>query len=551
MNEHEVKVDAEIGKTLERVNLEAPAPVSVDMIQRRAQSVSSPPARGLRFAAVVVCLAAACAAVVSLLLQTDPSSPLEQDAADQQGVAATDVVVDDQQLTSTSEASPQIQLEVEDGMWLSELIPEMAEQVPEVTEAQLWAELETSQPSWRHHPGQPDIALLGLTAARLQWEGMLIPSLLTDSRPDGLDTASVNAGSMIQRLHEAFVRTVDALDYDRAPELVNHTPYEVVVVASIIEAETRFASGTGSGVVAPDDRARIARVIYNRLEAELPLDIDSVISYGRQDRELEFTRLLLQTDGPYNSRMRWGLPPTPISSPGHESLQAAIQPTVGPWLFYVYDDSSGRYRFADDPVSFQAEIAALDDQQHDCRALYGQEPWLVLHSTDPRPGCVVVAEHQDIQVWNKGFDRLNIVWVDGERQLASDTSFSTGLIGSVLAPGEYNFEASPYPMPRIRVMARDRSPTVELALSDGRFGPVEVGMTLAAASEGLGLTIEPLDSGDPGCGLAVVAGDPYSPFFATNQTFDPDGADQEPYPSNPDEIVILAIAERQDDACGQ
>lgn len=80
-----------------------------------------------------------------------------------------------------------------------------------------------------------------------------------------------------------------------------------------------------------------SRVIFNRLEQNIALGIDATLLYGlgRKGASQPLTKSELETDGPYNSRTRKGLPPTPIAIPSQKSLAAAISPAEGDWLYYV------------------------------------------------------------------------------------------------------------------------------------------------------------------------------------------------------------------------
>ena len=97
----------------------------------------------------------------------------------------------------------------------------------------------------------------------------------------------------------------------------NLTPYDVLIIASMVEKET----------IAPDERPKVAAVIYNRLKAGMPLGIDATIRYGLDVPGTEALRVSqLESDNPYNTRNRQGLPPTPIANPGLASMQAAAHP---------------------------------------------------------------------------------------------------------------------------------------------------------------------------------------------------------------------------------
>jgi UPF0755 protein len=117
-------------------------------------------------------------------------------------------------------------------------------------------------------------------------------------------------------------RSVD-LRYAKSKNL---TPYDVLIIASMIEKET----------VAPEERRLVAAVIYNRLRNGMPLGIDATIRYGRNVPGTEALRQSdLESDSPYNTRRRLGLPPTPISNPGLASIRAAARPARVDYLFFV------------------------------------------------------------------------------------------------------------------------------------------------------------------------------------------------------------------------
>jgi len=104
------------------------------------------------------------------------------------------------------------------------------------------------------------------------------------------------------------------------------TPYDVLIIASMVEKET----------IAPDERPKVAAVIYNRLKAGMPLGIDATIRYGLDVPGTEALRVSqLESDNPYNTRNRTGLPPTPIANPGLASMQAAAHPAKVDYLFFV------------------------------------------------------------------------------------------------------------------------------------------------------------------------------------------------------------------------
>jgi peptidoglycan lytic transglycosylase G len=113
------------------------------------------------------------------------------------------------------------------------------------------------------------------------------------------------------------------LRYSRSKNL---TPYDVLIIASMVEKET----------VAPKERKLVAAVIYNRLRNRMPLGIDATIRYGRNVPGTESLKKSdIESNNPYNTRNRLGLPPTPISNPGLASMKAAARPAAVDHLYFV------------------------------------------------------------------------------------------------------------------------------------------------------------------------------------------------------------------------
>lgn len=137
---------------------------------------------------------------------------------------------------------------------------------------------------------------------------------------------------------------------ERAAEL-GKTPGELMIIASLIEAEGRG-----------DDMPKIARVIYNRLDGpgdkggtNGTLGIDASIAYGLglSPGSTELTPEQLAEDTPYNTRINAGLPPTPIEAPGDDAIAAAANPAEGDWYYYVTVDlATGETKFYEDYDGF-------------------------------------------------------------------------------------------------------------------------------------------------------------------------------------------------------
>ncbi|MET8727516.1 endolytic transglycosylase MltG [Streptomyces parvus] len=116
----------------------------------------------------------------------------------------------------------------------------------------------------------------------------------------------------------------------------NVSVYDTVTIASIVQAEADT----------PADMGKVARVVYNRLLKDMPLQMDSTINYALKRSTLDTSTADTQLDSPYNSYRIKGLPPTPIGNPGEEALRAAVRPTPGPWLYFV-TVGPGDTRFTD------------------------------------------------------------------------------------------------------------------------------------------------------------------------------------------------------------
>ncbi len=128
--------------------------------------------------------------------------------------------------------------------------------------------------------------------------------------------------------------------------------HDVITLASMVEREAKW----------PEDRVPIASVMERRLAEGMPLQIDACIQYilGRQKEELTEADTKIQS--PYNTYLRSGLPPGPISNPGKESIAAVLDAQPGPYLYYVAD-ASGHHRFARTYEEHQANIEAIYGNQ--------------------------------------------------------------------------------------------------------------------------------------------------------------------------------------------
>lgn len=175
-------------------------------------------------------------------------------------------------------------------------------------------------------------------------EGWFLPA--TYDFPRGATDVAVLA-----RAHRAMVARLEAAWPERSPDLPYRSPYEALILASIVEKETAV----------PEERARVAGVFVRRLQQGMRLEADPTVIYGLGERfDGNLTRRDLKRDSPYNTYRRRGLPPTPIALPGAAALDAALHPAGGSALFFVATGEGGRHVFSD---TFAEHRRAVDAWQ--------------------------------------------------------------------------------------------------------------------------------------------------------------------------------------------
>jgi UPF0755 protein len=200
--------------------------------------------------------------------------------------------------------------------------------------------------SWR----PPDVQSL---------EGLLFPDTYQVSNAE-------SEAQVIERMIGLMERVGRQEDIETRAAALGRTPYEILVIASLIEREAKI----------PEDRAKISRVIFNRLFVGMNLQIDASVLYGRDvadlDPDLPFSELR-QIPNPYNTYLTAALPPTPIANPGRASIQAALNPAPNPapgdpicavldvpsqcfYFYYVLADEDGGHVFAATPEQHQQNV---------------------------------------------------------------------------------------------------------------------------------------------------------------------------------------------------
>jgi len=191
-------------------------------------------------------------------------------------------------------------------------------------------------------------------------EGFLYPSTYELAR-------GASSRDLVARQLEAFKREFGSVDLSAAKGK-NLSPYEVLVIASMIEREAQLDR----------ERPLIASVIYNRLSKGEPLGIDATTRFAVKNWDEPLKQSELAVDSPYNTRLNAGLPPGPIGNPGRESIRAAAKPAKSGGLFFyvVKPNTCGEHAFSRtieeftrDSQTYNAERAARGGQSpQDCPA---------------------------------------------------------------------------------------------------------------------------------------------------------------------------------------
>jgi uncharacterized YceG family protein len=183
----------------------------------------------------------------------------------------------------------------------------------------------------------------GAPRATSSLEGFLFPA--TYQLPGGAPASRLVAEQLAAfKLNLSHVRLAAA----RRKHL---TPYDVLIIASMVEREAQVAR----------ERPLIAAVIYNRLHRRIPLGIDATTRYELNNWTRPLTNADLARNTPYNTRRRRGLPPTPIGNPGLASIKAAARPAGVPYLYYVVRPGScGTHAFSSTAAQFQRDVASYN-----------------------------------------------------------------------------------------------------------------------------------------------------------------------------------------------
>ena len=207
----------------------------------------------------------------------------------------------------------------------------------------------------------------GLTSDAQALELMDNVSLISDLDPEAKNlegylfpdtyefSPETTAAELIALMVDRF-RGVWKPDWTERARSLSFTPRQIVTTASIIETEAKLA----------EERPLVASVIYNRLQKDIPLAVDSSIIYaskleGKWRNDGKVYRSDIERRSPYNTRIYAGLPPGPVASPGESSLEAALNPATSDYLYYVRnpDRDDGAHNFYNNGAEFETGVQAL------------------------------------------------------------------------------------------------------------------------------------------------------------------------------------------------
>ncbi|MBV9134899.1 MAG: endolytic transglycosylase MltG [Chloroflexi bacterium] len=275
-------------------------------------------------------------------------------AADQAGVGSS-LAAGDYELSKSMSTTEIVQVlakgEVKRGLVAT--IPEgwRSEQIADRLEATSFTSRTDFLSAVAAPPSVPGVELLPPPAPQ-RLEGYLFPETYEVPQPvSGNRAAELMVRMFAQRVGDAL----------KVPTESKLTPSQVITLASIVEREAKV----------PSERATIASVYLNRLNADMPLQADPTVQYAVATRDgaaasaynywRDLSSADLQVDSPYNTYLRTGLPPGPICNPGEASIRAVLQPAKTDFLYFVATtDGSGSHLFARTLNEHNANVAKVN-----------------------------------------------------------------------------------------------------------------------------------------------------------------------------------------------
>jgi UPF0755 protein len=233
-----------------------------------------------------------------------------------------------------SQGKIDIELTLPPGLTLQQIAERVEQQLPGRTAAKFLEVANSGVVRSRYQP--PEVTSL---------EGLLFPDTYLFAKAEDEE-------DVIRKLVETFDEKADAAGVAAGAAAIGRTPYEAIVIGSLIERE--------AGV--EEDRPLISAVVSNRLRDGMPLQIDATLCYIKGGCTEPLSDADKELDSPYNTYLVTALPPTPISSVGEASLRAAVTPAAVPFKFYVLGDASGAHAFAETAAQHEANVQAAREK---------------------------------------------------------------------------------------------------------------------------------------------------------------------------------------------
>lgn len=188
----------------------------------------------------------------------------------------------------------------------------------------LWQAVETADPQTI---GVPKWAIESVTTApvkRDRLEGLLIPG-------DYDIPPNASPADVLQAIVQASGTGWSTSGIEDRAATAGLTPYQTLVIASIVQRESNT-----------EDMPKVARVVENRIQGQMKLEMDSTVNYALNRASISTTDADRHNPSPYNTYLKPSLPPTPISAPGQDAITATLQPADGSWLYFVLVDKKTR-----------------------------------------------------------------------------------------------------------------------------------------------------------------------------------------------------------------
>ncbi|NYH76915.1 UPF0755 protein [Actinopolyspora biskrensis] len=179
--------------------------------------------------------------------------------------------------------------------------------------------------------GVPEWAASGAAEApdpKRRLEGLILPGIYHVE-------PSADAPQVLRSVLSTSFEKMRSIGFPEIADGTKHSPYELVKVASLVQSE-----GIGK------DFGKVARVVENRLDIDMRLQFDSTINYLLEEPSLLTEDENRAEEGPYNTYRTKGLPPTPISAPSADAVEAAADPPPGEWMYFVKCQKDGTSCFS-------------------------------------------------------------------------------------------------------------------------------------------------------------------------------------------------------------